>query len=225
MKEFFMSPYGRNTHHYFSLVTLNMKEILEKRTSDYFKFDEHDILTSYNAYETEEGIVKIEDGGYYLDGMIIGTAEGEEIGLEPGLFMECYYTSEGLLFEDSDLYYMDDFIDHKLGIVVLQLGGPLILTDYGVSENILLDEPTLESQRISFEKEIEMMSPENTEETPATESPPESPQASETSPPSKPSQPPETSPPPGKDNDMIYYVVPLIAIAFIAVFIVMREKR
>jgi len=216
LSSFLKSSYAGNIKHYFVLTTTIRKE----NTFIYPLFEDYGIMPSYNVQITEEGTVKMESGSYYLSTFSTTTSEGEMVEMEPGLFVECYYTDDGMLFEDNDLYYMDDFIDQKVGIVVLQLGGPLVLTNYGVSNDILIEEPTPESQRTSFEKEVEMMVGKNEpEETPQETQITETPQKSET-------PTPTTTQPNEKDKtNMLYYVVPILAVAVIAIFIVLKEKR
>ena len=218
LEKVLISPYTKNIKNYFYLTTLLV--VNGEKVLPYPKFKDYGIVSSYNAYETEEGI-KIESGGYYLGGEEIDTSEGKKIELEPGLFIDYYYTDEGLLFEDNNLY-MDDFIN-RLGIVVLETGNPMILTDYGVSDKILIEPPTPETQRTSFKKEVETMVGE-TEETPLetppetqiTETPQKSEQKSETPLPTKQSQ---------KETNILYYIVPILIVVLIAVFLVMKEKR
>ena len=113
---------------------------------------------------------------------------------------------------------MDDFIN-RLGIVVLETGNPMILTDYGVSDKILIEPPTPETQRTSFKKEVETMVGE-TEETPL-ETPPET-QITET--PQKSGTPLPTEQSQEKTN-ILYYIVPILIVVLIAVFLVVKEKR
>jgi len=206
------SPYAKNLTHCFCLQTHRK----EDGTRTYPLFKDYGIVPSHNAYETDEGSITIKSGGYYL-------------GEEGGYISDFFYTDEGLLLEVLRCY-IDDFIDQKVGIVVLKGGCPLTLTNYGVSNDILIEDPTLESQRTSFEKEVEMMVGKNkSEETPPkTENPPEtqiteSPQKTE----EKSEIPSSTKPQPNeKDREsVLFYLASIVAIILVAVFIVLREKR
>jgi hypothetical protein len=219
------SPYLKDTTYFFCLITL--KIVAQKHEVIYPSFEEYGIIASYKDYKTSEGSIHSGGwGGYYLDEIHLVFGDGEEKTYPPGLKMRAYYTEDGLLLESYG-YWIDDFVDQKLGIVVLNLEF-LYLTDYGVSNEILIDEPTPESQRTSFEKEVEMMVGKNEpEETPSkTETPPET-QITET-----PKQKSETPLPTTtqsqedtENNTILYYIVPLLIVMIIAVFIVLRESR
>ena len=109
----------------------------------------------------------------------------------------------------------------------------MILTNYGVSNEILIEEPTPESQRTSFEKEIEQMlgrSPKDSEDTVTTETPSTPPETTET--PQSTEQKSETPLPTTtqsqddtEDNTTLYYVAPLFIVMIITVFLVLKEKR
>jgi len=210
-----MSSHAENLTHCFCLQTHRK----EDGTRTYPLFKDYGIVPSYNAYETNEGSITIKSGGYYL-------------GEEGGYFSDFFYTDEGLLLEVLS-FYMDDFVDQKVGIVVLKGGCPLTLTDYGVSDDILIEEPTPESQRTSFEKEIEQMlgrSPKDSEDTVTTETPSTPPETTET--PQSTEQKSETQLPTTTQSQedtenytMLYYIVPLLIVMIIAVFIVFKEKR
>jgi len=199
--------------------------VAQKHEVIYPSFKEYGIIASYKDYKTSEGSVRSGGyGGYYLDEIHLVFGDGEEKTYPPGLKMRAYYTEDGLLLESYG-YWIDDFVDQKLGIVALNLEF-LYLTDYGVSNEILIEDPTPETQRTSFEKEVEMMVGENEpEETPPkTENPPETtetPQSTEQK-----SETPTTTQPNEKDKtNMLYYIVPLLIVMIIAVFIVLRERR
>jgi len=195
-----MSPYAKNLTHCFYLKTHRK----EDSTRIYPLFKDYGIVPSYNAYETNEGSITIKSGGYYL-------------GEEGGYFSDFFYTDEGLLLEVLS-FYMDDFVDQKVGIIALKGGCPLTLTDYGVSNDILIEEPTPEYQRTSFEKEIEMILGKNEpEETPQEKS--ETPQKTETQ------LPTTTQPNDAEKNNTLFYVAPLFIVMIIAVFLVLKEKR
>jgi len=215
------SPYINNTTNVFRIATLK----IENYTAIYPSFEEYGIITSYKDYKTPEGTIRSGGyGGYYLDEIVIGFSNWEEKTYDPGLDTDIYYTEDGLFIETLGSYWIDDFID-RLGIVVLQTGNPLFLTDYGVSEEILIEEPTPESQRTSFEKEVEMMVGENeSEETPPkTENPPETTGSSQEK--SETPAPTTTQPNDAEKNNTLFYVTPLLVLAFIAVFLVLKEKR
>jgi len=214
---FLHSPYIKTTTDFFKIKTLKVKDYTVK----YPVFEEYDIMTSYKDYKTPEGTIRSEEpGGYYLSEIEVGFDTGEEVELKPGLDMTAFYIDNGLLLEIFG-DYIDDFLDQKIGIVLLQTEF-LILTNYGVSEEILIEEPTPESQRTSFEKEVEMMvgknEPEETPQKTETTQPPQ--EKSETPAPTT-KQPQEST----EDNTMLYYIVPLLIVMIIAVFIVLREKR
>lgn len=224
LSSFLKSPHAENIKHYFVLTTT----IRKKNTFIYPLFEDYGIMSSYNVQITEEGTVSGRSGSYYLSTFSTTTSEGEIVEMEPGLFVECYYTDDGMLFEDNDLYYMDDFIGQKLGIIVLQLGGPLVLTDYGVKDEIVIEDPTPETQRTSFEEEVEMMVGKNgSEETPQekSETPQKTEQKSELKSTSEKLSETPATPRSDKDNEMLYYIVPLLVVMLIAVFLVLKEKR
>ncbi|MCD6128082.1 MAG: hypothetical protein J7J21_06930, partial [Methanomicrobia archaeon] len=107
--------------------------------------------------------------------------------------------------------------------VLLDLGF-LYLTDCGVSDKILIEEPAPETQRTSFKKEVEMMvgsaeenvSTETPSETQITETPQKSEQKSETPLPTEQSQ---------EKMEILYYIAPILTVVLIAVFLVVKEKR
>ncbi|RLF32853.1 MAG: hypothetical protein DRN08_06165 [Thermoplasmata archaeon] len=215
------SPYLKDTTHFFCLITL--KIVAQKHEVIYPSFEEYGIIASYKDYKTSEGSVRSGGyGGYYLDEIHLVFGDGEEKTCPPGLKMRAYYTEDGLLLESYG-YWIDDFVDQKLGIVVLNLEF-LYLTDYGVSNDILIEEPTLENQRTSFKKEVEMMVGKNEpEETPSkTENPPET---TETPQEKSETQLPTTQPNNTEETNILYYIAPLLVVAFIAVFLVLKEKR
>jgi hypothetical protein len=115
---------------------------------------------------------------------------------------------------------MDDFIDQKVGIVVLQLGGPLVLTDYGVSDDILIEDPTPESQRTSFLEEVRILEGKSSEDVPQETKAPEPPQEKSETPAPTTTQPNNT-----EETNILYYIAPILVLAFIAVFLVLKEKR
>ena len=222
------SPYLKDTTHFFQINTL--RAVAQKHEAIYPSFEEYGIIPSCKDYKTSEGSIRSGGyGGYYLDEIHLIFGDGVEKTYPPGLNTMIFYNEDGLLLESRE-FYMDDFIDQKLGIVVLQLNS-LFLTNYGVSDDILIEDPTPETQRTSFEKEVEMMVGKNEpEETPPkTENPPET-QITET--PQKSELKSETPAPTTKqsqedteNNTTLYYVAPLLIVMIIAVFIVLREKR
>jgi hypothetical protein len=231
------SPYVNNTTNFFRIDTLKKVKIEKDYTVIYPSFKEYGIVTSYKDYKTPEGTIRSGGyGGYYLDEIVIGISMGGgkvcEKTYDPGLNTSIYYTEDGLFIETLGSYWIDDFVDQKLGIVVLQPGNNLFLTDYGVSDDILIEEPTPENQRTSFEKEIEQMlgrSPKDSEGTVTTETPSTPPETQTTEPPEQKSEiPAPTTTQPQEDtenNTTLYYVAPLLIVMIIAVFIVLREKR
>jgi len=221
------SPYLKDTAHFFQISTL--KTVSQTHEVIYPSFEEYGIIASYKDYKTSEGVHSGGWGGYYLDEMGIVFGDGERKTYPPGLNTMIFYNEDGLLLESRE-FYMDDFIDQKLGIVVLQLNS-LILTDYGVSDDILIEEPKPEYQRTSFKEEVEMMVGKNEpEETPQekSETPQKTEQKSETPLPTTKQSQDDT-----EDNTMLYYIVPLLIdyivplliVMIIAVFIVFKEKR
>jgi len=226
------SPYINNTTSVFRIATFKKEKVEKDYTAIYPAFKDYGIVTSYKDYKTSEGSVHSGGyGGYYLDEIVIGLSMGGgkvcEKTYDPGLDTSIYYTEDGLFIESLGSYWIDDFID-RLGIVVLQTGNPLFLTDYGVSNDILIEEPTPESQRTSFEKEVEMMVGKNEPEE-TLQKPSETPQKTQTTEPPKQkseTQLPTTTQSNEKDKtNMLYYVAPLLVVAFIAVFLVLKEKR
>jgi len=223
------SPYVNNTTNFFRIDTLKKVKIEKDYTAIYPAFKDYGIVTSYKDYKTPEGTIRSGGyGGYYLDEIVIGISMGGgkvcEKTYDPGLNTSIYYTEDGLFIETLGSYWIDDFID-RLGIVVLQPGNNLFLTDYCVSDDILIEDPKPEYQRTSFEKEVEMMvgknepeeTPPKTENPPETTEPPE--QKSETPTPTT-AQPNNT-----EETNILYYIAPLLVVAFIAVFLVLKEKR
>jgi len=216
------SPYLKDTAHFFQISTL--KTVSQKHEVIYPSFEEYGIVASYKDYKTSGGIHSGGWGGYYLDEVGIVFGDGERKAYPPGLNTMIFYNEDGLLLESRE-FYMDDFIDQKLGIVVLQLNS-LTLTNCGVKNKTMIGEPTPENQRTSFEKEVEMMVGKNEpEETPSkTENPPEtteSPQEKSETPLPTTRQSQEGT----ENNTTLYYVAPLLVVAFIAVFLVLKEKR
>ena len=224
------SPYVNNTTNFFRIDTLKKVKIEKDYTAIYPAFKDYGIVTSYKDYKTPEGTIRSGGyGGYYLDEIVIGISMGGgkvcEKTYDPGLNTSIYYTEDGLFIETLGSYWIDDFVDQKLGIVVLQTGNPLFLTDYGVSNDTLIEEPKPEYQRTSFKEEVEMMvgknepeeTPPKTENPPETTEPPE--QKSETPTPTT-AQPNNT-----EETNILYYIAPLLVVAFIAVFLVLKEKR
>jgi len=210
------SPYAKNLTHYFFLTTI-------KRDGNIFTyplFEDYGIMPSYNVQLTEEGTVSGKSGSYYIGSHTFGTSEGEKIEGEPGMINEYYYTDEGILLE-ADRDYMDDFVDQKLGIVVLQLSWSLILTDYGVKDEIVIEDPKPENQRTSFLEEVRILEGKSSEDVPQETKAPEPPQEKSETPSPTTTQPQEDT----ENNTMLYYVVPLLLVMIVAVFIVLREKR
>jgi len=224
------SSYIKTTTDFFKIETLKVEDYTVK----YPVFEEYDIMTSYKDYKTPEGTIRSEEpGGYYLSEIEVGFDTGEEVELKSGLNMTAFYMDNGLLLEIFG-DYIDDFLDQKIGIVLLQTDF-LILTNYGVSDDILIDEPTPETQRTSFEKEIEQMlgrSPKDSEGTVTTEVPSNPPETQITESPQPPQEKSETPTPTTtqsqedtENNTMLYYVAPLLIVMIVAVFVVLREKR
>jgi len=141
------SPYVNNTTNFFRIDTLKKVKIEKDYT--------YGIVTSYKDYRTPEGTIRSGGyGGYYLDEIVIGISMGGgktcEKTYDPGLNTSIYYTEDGLFIETLGSYWIDDFVDQKLGIVVLQTGNPLFLTDYGVSrcwEGLLRTQKILSLQK------------------------------------------------------------------------------
>jgi len=218
LSSFLKSSYARTGTHYFLLSAYN--EI--SKTMIYPAFEDYGIITSYKAYKTEEGTIRQELGGYYLDEVEIWF-EGETIKMKPGILSEYYYANGGLFFENAFVNYIDDFIDQKLGITLLQMEH-LILTDYGMKNEIIIEDPKPEYQTfISDELEkVEELREQyySYSETPQeTETPQSTQEKSET-------PVPTTTQSNGKDKtNMLYYVVSILTVAIIAIFIVLKEKR
>ncbi len=215
------SPYMKNTTHFFRIYTL--KTVFETHEVIYPSFEEYGIIPSYKDYKTSEGSIHSGGyGGYYLDEIDIEFSDGVRKICPPGLHTRIWYTEDGLLLESAD-GWIDDFLDQKLGIVLLDLGF-LYLTDCGIKNRTMIEPPTPETQRTSFKKEVEMMvgsaeenvSTETPSETQITETPQKSEQKSETPLPTKQSQ---------KETNILYYIVPILIVVLIAVFLVMKEKR
>ena len=197
-----MSSYAKNLTHCFYLKTHRK----EDGTRTYPLFKDYGIVSSYNAYETNEGSITIKSGGYYL-------------GEEGGYISDFFYTDEGLLLEVLRCH-IDDFIDQRVGIVVLKGGCPLTLTDYGVSDDILIEEPTPENQRTSFLEEVRILEGKSSEDVPQETQAPETSEKSETPLPTTTQSQKDT-----ENNTTLYYVAPLLIVMIIAVFIVLKEKR
>jgi len=235
LSSFLKSSYAKTLTHYFYLSTYKT----EGDTWIYPIFTDYGISTSYKAYETEEKTIRTEKGGYCLF-----PPSFNNIKAESGLITRYYYTDEGLFFENTLPYYIDDFIDQKLGIIVLELDEALILTDYGVKDKILIEDPKPEYQKPSFEDEVKrieqlieqyaeynpqwaefLQGSETPSETPITETPEktETPQKSELK--SETQLPTTTQPNNTEKNNTLFYVAPLLVVAFIAVFLVLKEKR
>jgi len=212
--KFLRSSYASTLNHYFVVTTFK----IEGNTCIYPLFEDYGIAPSYKAHETEEGTIKIEPGGYHL-----GSPSFElDVKSTPGILARYYYTDEGLFFENILPYYIDDFLDQKLGITVLKVSSPLILTDYGVKDEIIIEDPRPKNQT-SFSEDVKkhLQEPENPSETPlptTTQSPQPAQGKSETP---TTAQPQEST----ENNTMLYYVTPLLVLAFIAVFLVLKEKR
>jgi len=197
-----MSSHAENLTHCFCLQTHRK----EDGTRTYPLFKDYGIVPSYNAYETNEGSITIKSGGYYL-------------GEEGGYISDFFYTDEGLLLEVLRCH-IDDFIDQRVGIVVLKGGCPLTLTDYGVSDDILIEEPTPENQRTSFLEEVRILEGKSSEDVPQETQAPETSEKSETPLPTTTQSQKDT-----ENNTTLYYVAPLLIVMIIAVFIVLKEKR
>lgn len=222
LSKFLRSSYASTLNHYFVAITSKKEE----DTWIYPKFEEYGIAPSYKAHETEEGTIRIEPGGYYLGGFEVSSNTEEEGTKMSGIITRYYYTDEGLFFEHILPYYIDDFLDQKLGITVLKVSDPFTLVDSGVTDEILIEDPTPENQ-ISLLEEVKkhLKESENSSETPITESPQktESPQSTQEK-----SETPLATTRQSNDTEKtntLYYVAPLLVVAVIAVFLVLKEKR
>ena len=213
LSNFLRSPYAKKLKNYFVLNTV--KE--EGDTYLYPRFKDFGIIYSYKSHITEEGTIITEPGGYYLRGFRIAKdteKEGKEL---PGVFTRYYYTDEGIFFENILPYYMDDFLDQKLGITILSMSSPLILTDYGVKNEILIEDPESENQTSFLEDVIMYLERSETPpETQITEIPQKSELKSGTPLPTKQTQ---------KETNILYYIVPILIVVIIAVFLVVKEGR
>ncbi len=191
----FHSSYGSTLTHYISLVT-EKEEITEEGT-----------IYVYPRYE-EYGIPTREDNFYSIT-----TDKGEVIELEPGLDLYYFYTDEGMLFETIS-FYLDDFLDQRLGIVLLPLD--LFLTDYGVSEETLIEEPKPEYQKSTFDEELAKIEELKEQQKLAekTQTPEKTPQKREQ----------EQQDAEEKENPLIY-LVPILIVVVIVAFIIFKEKR
>ena len=213
------SPYMKDTTHFFRIYTLTT----EDHDAIYPSFEEYGIIPSYKDYKTSEGSIHSGGyGGYYLDEIDIEFSDGVRKICPPGLHIMIFYDEDGLLLESAD-GWIDDFLDQKLGIVLLDLGF-LYLTDCGIKNRTMIEPPTPETQRTSFKKEVEMMvgsaeenvSTETPSETQITETPQKSEQKSETPLPTEQSQ---------EKMEILYYIVPILIVVIIAVFLVVKERR
>ena len=213
LSNFLRSPYAKKLKNYFVLNTV--KE--EGDTYLYPRFEDFGIIYSYKSHITEEGTIITEPGGYYLRGFRIAKdteKEGKEL---PGVFTRYYYTDEGIFFENILPYYMDDFLDQKLGITILSMSSPLILIDYGVKNEILIEDPESENQTSFLEDVIMYLERSETPpETQITEIPQKSELKSGTPLPTKQTQ---------KETNILYYIVPILIVVIIAVFLVVKEGR
>ena len=231
------SPLTKEITHYFRLSSYSKPS----KTMEYLRFEDYGIESVYRAYKTEEGTVREEIGGYYLkgsSGITLDTRETIELVL-----IEYNYTDEGLFFETMPSFYIDDFLDQKLGITLLQMNS-LMITDYDTSDKIIIEGPIPEYQKPSFEDEVKrieqlieqyaeynpqwvefLQGTEIPSETPITETPEktESPQKSEEK--SETQLPTTTQSNNTEKTNMLYYVAPLFIVMIIAVFIVFKEKR
>jgi len=186
MMQFLQSPYGKDLKYYIYLGTARLQD-------DTWIYP---LCEDYGVPPREEF--------YFL------SPEGEQIS-KPGLETYYFYTDEGLLLETA--LYIDDFLDQKLGIMIL-FGYP-ILTDYGVSDEILIEDPKPEYQKSTFDEELakieelkeQQKTPQKTEQK--TETPlPTKPQSNDTE----------------KKNTLIY-LIPVLAVVIIVAFIMFKEKR
>jgi len=212
LSNFLRSPYAKKLKNYFVLNTV--KE--EGDTYLYPRFKDFGIIYSYKSHITEEGTIITEPGGYYLRGFRIAKdteKEGKEL---PGVFTRYYYTDEGIFFENILPYYMDDFLDQKLGITILSMSSPLILTDYGVKNEILIEDPKPEYQKSTFDEELSKIEELKEQQKLAekTQTPEKPPQKQEQ----------EQQDTEEKENPLIY-LVPVLAVVIIVVFIMLKEKR
>jgi len=191
MMQFLQSPYGKDLKHYTYLTTL------------YWKKGEPWIYPMCKDY----GIPPREEF-YMLN------EEGEQTS-EPGLETYYVYTDEGLFIET--IRYIDDFLDQKLGILILS--GEMILTDYGVSDEILIEDPKPEYQKSTFDEELakieELKEQQKTKilETQTTKSPQKTEQKTET--------PQSTK----EEQNILFHLIPVLAVVIIVVFIMLKEKR
>ena len=217
LSKFLRSSCVNELEYYFILASVKK----EGENYLYPKFETYNINRLYKAYETEEGTIRIEPGGYYLGGFEV-TPGTEEEGVEMhGVLIRYYYTDEGLFFEHILPYYIDDFIDQKLGITILRLSSPFVLADYGISDKIVIEDPKPENQTsLSEDVKKHMQEPETPSETPEkTETSIKTEQKSE-----KPS-PTTTQSNDAEKNNTLFYIAPLLVVAVIAVFLVLKEKR
>jgi len=183
MMQFLQSPYGKDLKHYTYLTTL------------YWKKGEPWIYPLCEDYG-----IPLREEFYMLN------EEGEQTS-EPGLETYYVYTDEGLFIET--ITYIDDFLDQKLGILILS--GEMILTDYGVSDEILIEEPKTEYQKSTFDEELARIEElKEQQKTPQkTEQKTETPQSTKEK----------------EEQNIVIYLVPVLAVVIIVAFIMFKEKR
>ncbi len=179
---FLQSPYGKDLNYFTYLTTL------------YWKKGEPWVYPMCEDY----GVPPREE-------FCMLSPEGEQIS-KPGLETYYFYTDEGLLLETA--LYIDDFLDQKLGIMIL-FGYP-ILTDYGVSEETLIEEPKPEYQTLLSEEIPKLEKLKEQQKTPQeTEQKTETPQSTKEK----------------EERNIVIYVVPIIVVVVIVAFIMFKEKR
>ena len=186
--QFLQSPYGKDLKYYIYLGTARLQD-------DTWIYP---LCEDYGVPPREEF--------YFL------SPEGEQIS-EPGLETYYFYTDEGLLVETTT--YIDDFLDQKLGIMII-FGSGMILTDYGVSDEILIEDPKPEYQKSTFDEELSKIEELKEQQKLAekTQTPEKPPQKQEQ----------EQQDTEEKENPLIY-LVPVLAVVIIVVFIMLKEKR
>ena len=185
--QFLQSPYGKDLKYYIYLGTARLQD-------DTWIYP---LCEDYGVPPREEF--------YFL------SPEGEQIS-KPGLETYYFYTDEGLLLETA--LYIDDFLDQKLGIMIL-FGYPL-LTDYGVSDETLIEDPKPEYQKSTFDEELSKIEELKEQQKLAekTQTPEKTPQKREQ----------EQQDTEEKENPLIY-LVPIIVVVVIVAFIMFKEKR